>query len=325
MKTPRLKPLALAAAWLVLLGFAPAQAGPDAARAKAYFNAISGGDAATIASFYADDAEFHWVGGPLAGVYKGKDQIKAVWDKFTKAAGELDHEVTQIAESANGKVSTVTARVTFKGQGEVPVKFTMMFKDGKIASEVWQVDKAGAAVAKAATAEPAAPAPDYAPQPQPQAPAAAPVPQRAPGLAAPQAKTANAAEALEGDTPAEAGEPVQAEAEAAAPDASPAAAPAAGAASAKPAAPAPEDADARPAAPADKAAESKTKGKAKTAASVGKPVAEKPIKRKKPFYGYREHEFYGYGGYGYGRGGYGYDYGYGRGGYGYGRGWHGGY
>ena len=143
------KAAALTASSLFLFGVAPAHAGADAVRAEAYFNAISGGNADTIASFYADDAEFHWVGGPLEGVYKGRERIKSVWEKFAEAAGDIDHEVLQLSESANGKTSTVTARVKFKGEGEVPVKFILVYKEGKIANEVWQVDKSGPAYAKA--------------------------------------------------------------------------------------------------------------------------------------------------------------------------------
>jgi ketosteroid isomerase-like protein len=143
------KAVAIAASSFMLLGIAPVYAGVDAVRAEAYFNAISGGNADTITSFYADDAEFHWVGGPLAGVYKGKDKIRGVWDRFTKAAGDISHQVMQLSESANGKTSTVTASVMFRGEGEVPVKFIMVYKDGKIASEVWQVDRAALTYAKA--------------------------------------------------------------------------------------------------------------------------------------------------------------------------------
>src|SRR5262245_10728177 len=74
-------------------------AGTEELRAKAYFNAIAGGNADTIASFYAEKAEFHWVGGPLAGIYKGKSQIKDVWQKFGQAAGDMKHQVLEISES----------------------------------------------------------------------------------------------------------------------------------------------------------------------------------------------------------------------------------
>ncbi len=132
------------AASVLLLGAQSALAGTDAVRAEAYFNAISGGNAETVTSFYADKAEFHWVGGPLAGVYKGKDQINGVWQRFSKAAGDIDYKALDLSESRNGRVSTVTARVNLIGPKEVPVKFILMFEDGKIVNEIWQVDKPAA-------------------------------------------------------------------------------------------------------------------------------------------------------------------------------------
>jgi hypothetical protein len=112
---------------------------------RGVFNAIGDGNAAAIASFYADDAEFRWIGGPLAGVYKGKDKIRAVWEKFSEVAGKLEHEVLQLSEDAGGKAPGITATVKFKGDGEVPVKFAITYKNGKIASESWQVDRETAA------------------------------------------------------------------------------------------------------------------------------------------------------------------------------------
>jgi ketosteroid isomerase-like protein len=142
MKKGALAYLAAAASVSYLLGAQNvAAASTDELRAKAYFNAIVGGNAETIASFYAEKAEFHWVGGPLAGIYKGKEQIKDVWQKFSKAAGDMKHQVLEISESKNGKISTVTARVKFIGPKEVPVKFILMYENGKITNEIWQVDK----------------------------------------------------------------------------------------------------------------------------------------------------------------------------------------
>lgn len=138
-----------AATSLALLGLSPANAGEDSARAEAYFAAITGGDPETIASYYADDAEFRWVGGPLAGLYKGKDKIKGVWAKFAAAAGNFSHEVLELNEIGSGTSTVVTAKVRFKGDGEVPVKFAITYRDGKIVSETWQVDKAGVVAHKA--------------------------------------------------------------------------------------------------------------------------------------------------------------------------------
>ena len=141
MTRTALKTLAGAASALFLLGIQTVAAGTDRVRAEAYFNAISGGNAETIASFYADNAEFHWVGGPLAGVYKGKTEIKGVWERFSKAAGDINYKVLELSESQKGKRSTVTARVNFIGPKEVPVRFIMVYENGKIVNEVWEVDK----------------------------------------------------------------------------------------------------------------------------------------------------------------------------------------
>lgn len=334
MKSIILKSAAIAASSVLLLAAAPASAGPDAVRAKAYFNAISGGDAETIASFYADDAEFHWIGGPLAGVYNGKDKIKAVWEKFSKAAGALDHDVLQLSESANGKLSTVTARVKFKGQGEVPVKFIMTMKDGKIASEVWQVDKAGAAEAKA-DAKTAVRAP---------APAAGPVAASANAVspasriaarqatdAAPSEPELAAAQPQRGPANASAQRPVSPDAEAISPEddflPDEAETPDANPADVSEAPPVPtKKAEATPdkdIEPAPKLAEPNgVEPKSKAIAEKKPSGYDKPDFRDEPrFKKKRFHDYEYYGGYGghrgYGWGGYGSGYGH-RGGYGHG-------
>jgi hypothetical protein len=169
--------LAAAASVSFLLGAQSASAAStDELRAKAYFQAIAGGNAETIASFYAEKAEFHWVGGPLAGIYKGKPQIQGVWRKFVDAAGEMKHKIVEISESRNGRISTVTAKVNFIGPKEVPVKFILMYEDGKITNEIWQVDKEPQSYAKAEPAPAPAPAPKKADEPveQPTDSAAAP-------------------------------------------------------------------------------------------------------------------------------------------------------
>lgn len=151
MTKTALKTLTGAATALFLLSIQTVAAGTDRVRAEAYFNAISGGNAETIASFYADNAEFHWVGGPLAGVYTGKAQIKGVWERFTKAAGDITYKVLELSESQKGKRSTVTARVNFIGPKEVPVRFIMVYENGKIINEVWEVDKPVIGYARADT------------------------------------------------------------------------------------------------------------------------------------------------------------------------------
>ncbi len=141
MTKPPIRTLAGAASALLLLSVQAFAADTDRVRAEAYFNAISGGNSETIASFYAENAEFHWVGGPLAGTYTGKAQIKDVWERFSKAAGDIDYKVVELSESKKGKRSTVTARVNFVGPKEVPVRFVMIYENGKIVNEIWEVDK----------------------------------------------------------------------------------------------------------------------------------------------------------------------------------------
>jgi hypothetical protein len=177
-----LKTLAGAAAALFLLSVHASAASSDRVRAEAYFNAISGGNAETITAFYADNAEFHWIGGPLQGVYTGKAEIKGVWERFSKAAGDINYKVLELAESKKGKRSTVTARVNFIGPKEVPVRFIMVYENGKIVNEIWEVDKPVVGYASAA------PKPDAAPQ----TPAVAEPVQRE--AAAPQAAGRNAPE-----------------------------------------------------------------------------------------------------------------------------------
>lgn len=281
-----LKSALMAASALVFLGTPPAQASADAVRAEAYFNAISGGNAETIASFYADDAEFHWIGGPLDGKYKGKTKIKGVWEKFSQAAGKIDHEVLELSESANGKTSTVTARVMFKADSEVPVKFIMVYKDGKIASEVWQVDRSDGVEAKAEETPAPAAAGDTGNQPQREAANVSASNTTAPEAAAP-AQTPEAQNAPE--------------AQAAAP--TPAAAPAA---VEQPAVPAPQKTLKPAAQPKAKYAEEKR----------GYGYEKKTYKPRRRHYGHDRYYDHGHGGY-YGRYG-GYDQGHGDYGPGYG-------
>ena len=85
MKKARLGAL-LALAILPLYLSAPAQAGPiDEAKAKAHLDAVAAGDLEGLMRDYADDAYLDWVGGPLEGRYRGKAQIRAVWEKWIGA------------------------------------------------------------------------------------------------------------------------------------------------------------------------------------------------------------------------------------------------
>lgn len=125
---------------LLLLALAtPALAGP-ADDAQKHFQAIAAGDVAAIAAGYAENARLEWVGGPLDGSYSGPAAIQAVWEKFAKAQGTLTLAVDRLEESANPKGTTVSANVQFTGKAPIKVRYVLTYRDGKIASETWQID-----------------------------------------------------------------------------------------------------------------------------------------------------------------------------------------
>lgn len=107
--------------------------------AKAHFSAIGAGQIDAIMSQYAPDASFQWVGGPLNGAYTGADKIKEVWGKFSKN-GPFEVSVGKLEESANDKGATITANVEFKGKAAVKVRYVLVYRDGKLVNEVWQID-----------------------------------------------------------------------------------------------------------------------------------------------------------------------------------------
>lgn len=134
MRTILLTAAALAAASTAAL------AGPHADKAKAHFKAIASADVAKITSQYGDGAVFQWVGGPLDGVYADPAAIKTVWTKFTKAQGKLTAVIKSVSEAANPKGATVTADLVLKGKGKIPLRYVIVYRGGKIASEIWQIN-----------------------------------------------------------------------------------------------------------------------------------------------------------------------------------------
>lgn len=134
-----MKTIVLSTLALTLLTGA-AIAGPAEDMAKSRIDAIAKGDVATVTASYADGTTLNWVGGPLDGKYTGADKLKEVWTKFTTAQGEQKATVAAIAESANPKGATVTANVVFAGKNTVKVRYVLLYRDGKLADEIWQVD-----------------------------------------------------------------------------------------------------------------------------------------------------------------------------------------
>ncbi len=119
-------------------GQAMAESGTD--RATAHFNAIGAGQVEAVTAAYTDASVFHWVGGPLDGTYQGKAAITTVWQKFAKAQGPLEVQVSNLTENANPKGATVTADVKFVGKNTVPVRYVLTYRGGDLVNEVWQID-----------------------------------------------------------------------------------------------------------------------------------------------------------------------------------------
>jgi len=129
---------------IILLGLASnvTFAGPAVDNAQAHFNSIAAGDINSVVSQYQDDATLHWVGGPLDGIYSGKQRLTEVWNKFTKAQGAMQVKVMNVTEHANPKGSTVTADVFFSGNKTVPVHYVLSYRDNRLVNEIWQISPA---------------------------------------------------------------------------------------------------------------------------------------------------------------------------------------
>lgn len=140
---PFSSPLANSLACLALcLGFTlPAQAGPlDEARVKARIANTAKGDVDALMADYTDDCVFQWVGGALDGEYRGKAAIAGVWNKFKTNQGAMTVELGKVDSSTNPKGVTVNAFADYKGKMEVKVRQVFVYRDGKIALEIWQID-----------------------------------------------------------------------------------------------------------------------------------------------------------------------------------------
>ena len=128
----------LATAALLTLSTA-VMAGP-ADDANAHFKAVAAGNVEQIMQGYADNAVFQWVGGPLNGAYAGSDKIREVWSKFAKGNAPLELGVSKVEESSNASGSTVTANLELKGKATIKVRYVLVYREGKLVNEVWQID-----------------------------------------------------------------------------------------------------------------------------------------------------------------------------------------
>ena len=128
--------LALAAATLTAT---PALAATPAEMATAHFDGIAAANVGRAMDGYAEDATLVWVGGPLDGVYHGRNEIRTVWMKFAGAQGMIEHSVANLQTSANPKGVTVTADVVFTGKKPIPVRYVLVYREGRLVSETWQI------------------------------------------------------------------------------------------------------------------------------------------------------------------------------------------
>ncbi len=135
----------LFAAAVLLLAAHHVSAGPlDDAKAKAHLDAVAAGDLTALMQDYADDAYMDWVGGPLDGRYTGKEAIRAVWQKFI-AANEgkpRPAKFGKLEPYANSKGVSYSADADYGGLKPVKVWHVLVFRDGILTSEVWQITPA---------------------------------------------------------------------------------------------------------------------------------------------------------------------------------------
>ena len=132
--------------WLLLLPLVvlslSASAGPlDNAKAKAHLDAVAAGDIDTLMHDYAEDAYMDWIGGPLDGRYRGKAAIRAVWEKLIAANDGKPRPVKrgEIEAYANPKGASLEASAEYGGKTPVKVWHALVYRDGEMTTEIWQV------------------------------------------------------------------------------------------------------------------------------------------------------------------------------------------
>ena len=118
---------------------ASVMAGPSD-KATDHINAVAAGDVSKAMADYSDKTVFQWVGGPLDGVYSSQESIKTVWSKFAKVMTPLTAKIEKLSESSNPKGSTVSANVIFRGKKTIKVRYILVYREGKLVNEVWQID-----------------------------------------------------------------------------------------------------------------------------------------------------------------------------------------
>lgn len=132
----------VAACALTNFCLSPALAGPlDEAKAQTHVNAVAAGDLELLMRDYEEDANMDWVGGALDGRYRGKEAIKAVWQKFIAAnAGKpRPAKFGKPEVYANPKGATIQVEAEYGGATPVKVWHALTYRDGTLGTEIWQI------------------------------------------------------------------------------------------------------------------------------------------------------------------------------------------
>lgn len=121
---------------------AAATAGPlDEKKAEAHLQAVATGDIETLMRDYAEDVHMDWVGGPLDGRYRGKAAIREVWQKFAALNDGQPRAAKfgKLMQQANPKGATLEAAAEYGGKTTIKVWHVLVYRDGELATEVWQI------------------------------------------------------------------------------------------------------------------------------------------------------------------------------------------
>ena len=121
---------------------AAVQAGPlEAKMAEAHLKAVAAGDVEALLLDYAEDAYMDWVGGPLDGRYRGKAAIREVWKKWASANDGKPRQARlgNIEQYANPKGVALQASAEYAGKTSVKVWHVLVYRDGQLATELWQI------------------------------------------------------------------------------------------------------------------------------------------------------------------------------------------
>ncbi len=107
--------------------------------------AMAAGDIEKFFSYFTDDVVVHVPGrNALAGVYRRKDQMQDVFDRFMAAMGEYTFEThAYLADDEHGVILQKGRAVRGDETLELDEVFVLHFREGQI-SEMWYVTAAPA-------------------------------------------------------------------------------------------------------------------------------------------------------------------------------------